>query len=222
MSRSTSLRSAAAALFATLILLSLAAAAGADHDGPGVTLYRDVHFEGRYETFNGDVAVLKGTHIGNDTASSIALAPGCRVTLFGDAYFRGPAITVRHDLEDLRTTRVGNDRVSSLRLDCYEGPSGGGYHGGPQRGVTVYSDADFGGRVESFTYDDPDLRDNPIRQDTISSVYVDRGCRAVLYEHAGFRGAATVLTGELPSLRTSEVGNDRVSSIQVDCRRHRR
>ncbi len=88
-------------------------------------------------------------------------------------------------------------------------------------GVTVFSDADFRGRRESFGHDDPDLRDNAIRQDTISSIHVARGCRAVLFSDVGFRGAATVVTGEAHNLRYSTVGNDRVSSIQVDCRRRR-
>lgn len=213
----------ASGLFALLILGSLPGPARADHDGPGATLFRDVYYEGRQQTFYGDVPDLRDTYIGNDTVSSIALDRGCRATLYADTYFRGRSITLRHGEADLRRTYIGNDRISSLRVDCrggYGRPTGGyGSPGVGGRGVTVYSDADFRGRSETFVYDDPDLRDNPIRQDTISSVFVDRGCRAILYEDVGFRGAATVITGDHENLRHSAVGNDRVSSIRVDCRR---
>ncbi len=228
-------------LLAALLLAPLAGPAAADHDQEGVTLFRDVHFRGHSETFNSDVRNLRGTYIGSDRASSMAVSPGCRVTLYRHADFRGTAVTVRHDIADLRATRVGNDEVSSLRVDCYGRRHGdryrdaghndryrdGGY-GGPHRdrgrgtpygGATVFSDADFRGRRESFDYDDPDLRDNPIRQDTISSIHVAPGCRAVLFADTWFRGAATVVTDESYNLRHSAVGNDRVSSIKIDCRR---
>lgn len=230
MSHISNPRRRAPGLLALLILVTLAAPAFADHDSAGVTLFRHVYFEGRQETFYGDVPDLRGTLIGNDAVSSIAVDRGCRVTLFADAFFRGRSVSLRHDESDLRGTYVGNDRVSSLRVDCrgggYDRPAGyddeGGYgrpagYGGGGRGVTVYSDAGFRGRAETFVYDDPDLRDNPICQDTISSVAVDRGCRVVLYDDVGFRGAATVLTGDHDNLGYSRVGNDRVSSIRVDC-----
>lgn len=233
-------------LLAALILASLAGPAAADHGRDGVTLFRDVHFKGRYETFDGDIPNLRGTYIGNDRASSIAVPRGCRVTLFQNAGYRGRSITVRHDIPDLRGSRVGNDEVSSLSVDCHRGGryggydhgyGGGGHYGGGydddgygggrvcdahdrMHGVVVFSNAGFQGRSERFDYDDPDLRNNRIRQDTISSIHVSPGCRAVLFEDVGFRGAATVVTRDAYSLRHSRVGNDRVSSIQVDCRRY--
>lgn len=208
-------------LCALLLLATLAAPALAEHDRAGVTLFQHVYFEGRNETFYGDVPDLRSTYVGNDATSSIAVDRGCRATLYADAYFRGSSVTVHHDLPDLRGTYVDNDRVSSLRVECRSGYGGKpGYYDGPRRGgVTVFADSGFRGRSETFLYDDPDLRDNAIRQDSISSVAVDRGCRVVLYADVGFRGAATVLTGDHDDLRFSEVGNDRVSSIQVDCRR---
>lgn len=234
MSRISNLHRRAFGLFGLLFLVILASPAFADHDRAGVTLFRHVYFEGRQETFYGDVPDLRGTYIGNDAVSSIAVDRGCRVTLFADSYFRGRSISLHHDEADLRGTYVGNDRISSLRVDCrggYDRPAGyygdsddgrpAGYYdrGGRERGVTVYSDAGFRGRAESFVYDDPDLRDNPICQDTISSVAVGRGCRVVLYDDVGYRGAATELTGDHDNLGSTRVGNDRVSSIRVDCRR---
>jgi hypothetical protein len=228
MKRTSTLLRGAFALLTALILATPAAA----YDDEGVTLYKDVHFTGRSETFYGDVPDLRGSYVGNDRASSLVVPRGCRVTLYRHAGFHGRAITVHHDVADLGATRVGNDEVSSLRLDCYGGGyrdggyrdggyRDGGYRDRHHRGVTVFADADFRGRHESFSYDDPDLRDNYIRQDTISSVRVAPGCRAVLFDDVGFRGAATVVRAGDNNLGYSAVGNDRVSSIQVDCRRYR-
>lgn len=239
----TTPQGAAFGLLAALLLAALAAPAAAGDRG--VTLYKHVHFRGHHETFYGDVPNLGRSSIGNDRASSVEVANGCRVTLYRDADFRGPAITVHHHVGDLGTTWIGNDEVSSLTVDCY----GAGYRGrgnggvrdhGDHRGrgygysrdhgygddrrwrqaaVTVFSDADFRGYSESFSYDDPDLRDNFIGQDEISSISVAPGCRAVLFADVFFRGAATAVTGSDDNLGYSAVGNDRVSSIRVDCRR---
>lgn len=231
-------RRGAIGLLTTLLLAALAVGAAGDPRHRGVTLYKDVHFRGHSETFYGDVPDLGRSYLGNDRASSLAVPQGCRVTLYRHVGFRGTAITVHHDLPDLGATAVGNDEVSSLRLDCrggggYRRGYGDGYrdHGSRDhgyrsdprhgRGVTVFADADFRGRREIIPYDDADLRDNLIRQDTISSVHVAPGCRAVLYADVGFRGAAAVIDGSHPNLGRSAVGNDRVSSIAVDCRRYR-
>lgn len=248
-------------LMGLFITLS-AASAYADHRRGGVTFYKDVHFRGRSETFFNDVSNLRGSRIGNDQISSLAVAPGCSVTLYKHAHFRGPSMKVRGELRDMGGTYVDNDEVSSFTIRCrgghrpdYDRPYGnrpypdrddygyqtgpgnyggggygsggygggygsGGYGGGGygKREVTVFADANFRGRCESFRYDDPDLRDNLIRQDTMSSVDVPRGCRVFLYEDVFYRGRVTVLTEDHRNLRYSGVGNDEVSSIRIECR----
>ena len=211
-----------AVLVGLILILLTAGAAAADHR-PSVTVYHDVHFEGRSETFFGDVADFRGSYVGNDTVSSIVVDPGCHVKLYRHAYFRGRSVSLGRDFADLRGTWVGNDEVSSMRIQCRRGFSGGrddGYDNdgyGRRYGVTVHSDSDYRGRTETFCDDDPDLRDNPIRQDTISSVAVDRGCRVILFSDVGFRGSVTVLDADHPNLRHSQVGNDRISSLRVEC-----
>ena len=88
---------------------------------------------------------------------------------------------------------------------------------GSQRGVTLYSDADFRGASETFVGDVADLRWSRIGSDRASSVRVDRGCRAILYDDASFRGRSMEVTYDIPSLTGSQVGNDSVSSMRVDC-----
>ena len=84
----------------------------------GVTLYGDRDFRGRSQTFYRDVRDLHDTEIGNDTASSVRVAPGCRAVLYPHRDFRGEPAVLTYDAEDLRNTAVGNDSVSSIEVDC--------------------------------------------------------------------------------------------------------
>lgn len=224
--RKTTLLLAGTALAA---LVALAAPAAADHNRPGVTVYHDVHFSGRRQTFYDDVPRLDGSYVGNDTISSLEVDRGCRVTLYSDAYYRGTRTTFTHSVDDLRASPIGNDRVSSIRIDCsrpgyyYDDDDRPGYYGEDDErgdyGAVLYSDTGFRGRREAFDEDDRDLRNNRIGNDRVSSIRVRRGCRVVLYSDTRFRGRATELVDDIEDLRYTSVGNDRVSSIEVDCRR---
>jgi hypothetical protein len=87
----------------------------------------------------------------------------------------------------------------------------------PAGGVTLFADDGFRGRSQTFAADDPSLRDNPIGNDSVSSVHVPAGCRATLYQHENYGGRSTVIEGDQASLHDSEVGNDSVSSLRVEC-----
>ncbi len=91
---------------------------GGYDDRGGVTLYRGGDFRGEYETFFGDVPDLSRTAVGNDHASSVRVAPGCRVILYRDADYRGEAAVLTRDEPNLTHTPVGNDAVSSIEVDC--------------------------------------------------------------------------------------------------------
>lgn len=84
----------------------------------GVTLFLDNDFEGRNETFYRDIRNLDDTPIGNDNASSVRVAPGCRATLYRDSDFRGKSTVLTGDASSLQFTSVGNDNVSSMEVDC--------------------------------------------------------------------------------------------------------
>ncbi len=174
--------------------------------GCRVTLYRDANFRGASITIGHNVADLGASWIGNNELSSLRIdCYGGHGKRYDDRRYDDRRYDDRgYDDYDYKDRRYDDRRYDDRRSRS--------------RGVTVFSDADFRGRYESFDRDDADLRNNSIRQDTISSVSVAPGCRAVLYADVGFRGAATVLTGDQANLRYSTVGNDRVSSIRVDCR----
>ncbi|HVS64357.1 MAG TPA: beta/gamma crystallin-related protein [Thermoanaerobaculia bacterium] len=84
-------------------------------------------------------------------------------------------------------------------------------------GITLYSDDSFRGRSQTFLEDDPDLRDNPIQSDSVSSLRVAPGCRAILFEDTFYRGASAVIDRDSPNLRGTGVANDSVSSLRVEC-----
>ncbi len=203
-----------------LIFLSLAPQAAADYD-TGVTLYEDGDFRGASESFYEDVPYLKDTHFGQDRASSIRVASGCTVFLYSDAGFRGRSTTLTHDSYDLRSTQVGNDSISSLKVRCRR-TSGDRIDWSQRRGAALYSDADFEGRREIFYDHDQDLRNNRIRNDTVSSVRVAPGCRLTLFSERDFRGRTVTLESDVGRLNHLSIGNDSVSSLKVDCDRRSR
>ncbi len=89
----------------------------------------------------------------------------------------------------------------------------------PELGVTLYVDRNFQGRGERFADDDPDLSDNFVGDDTVTSVWVDPGCQVVLFEEVEYRGRSLTLTGDTPILRGTQIGNDQISSLRVSCPR---
>jgi hypothetical protein len=178
-----------------------------------VTFYRDEGFRGSSQQFFGDDDRLSDNPIGNDSISSLEIAPGCRVLLYRDEGFRGRVSEITTSIRSLDDTEVGNDAVSSFRLECGGGGGGGG------RGLTLYSDENFRGSNETFLADDIDLADNrALGNDRASSARVDNGCEAWLYEDRHFAGASVYLTGDVPGLDRTVLGNDRASSVRVRCR----
>lgn len=191
-------------------------------DGPkGVTLYEDENFRGRQEFFTQDDPRLQDNRIGNDRASSVKVDRGCRVTLYRDERYKGESEAIDGDLRSLGETRVGNDRTSSLEVRCAGrgGNTDGDYGFG--EGVTLYDNADFRGRSQSFTRDVRDLRGTEIGNDRASSLRLARGCEAVLYTGANFRGESMTVDYDVENLGETRIGNDQVSSLEVRCRRRR-
>lgn len=191
----------------------------------GVTLFEHKDYRGKQAKFVTDVPNLRNTYFGQDIATSAKVDRGCRAILYEHPNYQGREIVLLGDAANLSGTSVRNDTVSSLRIDCtdrwrYEDrrqadPRDQSYR--DRRGVTLFEHPDYQGRSETFYADDSQLRDNLIGQDSVSSVRVDPGCRAVLYEDSEFGGRASVFTEDEVYLGSSRVGNDRASSIEVRC-----
>ena len=86
--------------------------------GDGVTLYRDLHFSGTSQTFEGDVADLRGSRVGNDEATSVRVSHRCRARLYEHPNYQGRYTEVSWDITDLRGSTVGDDAISSIRVRC--------------------------------------------------------------------------------------------------------
>ncbi len=203
-------------LGALLAICSLtpAPALFAHDDQPPVVLFEDADFRGQGVAFYRNTPDLSDSRLGNDVASSVTVARGCRVTLYSDHDFRGEAVTLADDESHLGRTPVGNDQVSSLRIDCRFDHDPDWREG---KGVVLYQDSDFRGRSEMLTRDDRDLRDNPIDNDTVSSVRIAPGCQVTLFSDSEFRGRTEVLNRDTPSLAVTRLGDDALSSLKINC-----
>jgi hypothetical protein len=85
------------------------------------------------------------------------------------------------------------------------------------RGVELYEDDNFRGRSQFFAASDPDLRDDPIGNDTVSSLKVSTGCVVTLFEDTGYRGRSVRVEADTPSMDRVGFRNDALSSFQVVC-----
>ena len=86
-----------------------------------------------------------------------------------------------------------------------------------RRGVTLFADANYGGRSMTIWGSLDRLDNTTIGNDRVSSIRVDPGCRAVLYRDVNYRGASAEIVRDVANLGETRVGNDSVSSIEVDC-----
>ena len=141
--------------------------------------------------------------------------PSASSTISPAAAAQGPFATLEGDAEDLGATAVGRDKASSLRLACGDHDADERPDLGP---VLLYEERQFRGRGEAFEGDDPQLADNPIGDDTVSSLRVAAGCEAILYRDADYVGASTIVRVNRADLNGTRVGDDAASSVRVRCR----
>ncbi|MDO8554390.1 MAG: hypothetical protein Q7S22_06280 [Candidatus Micrarchaeota archaeon] len=81
--------------------------------------------------------------------------------------------------------------------------------------IQLCADINYEGGCETFTANAPDLRNNPIGNDKVSSIIVPDGNVASLFENINYEGACETFTANNPDLRNNLIGNDCVSSIVV-------
>lgn len=192
------LRSAVlSALTGAVLAIAATGVTAAAHEGPGITLYRHIHYKGDARSFSGDVPDLR-RHYFNDAASSFRIDAGiwelCEHINYG-----GRCEIFDADAPNL--VLLGwNDTFSSLRRVRYL-----------RHQITVYQHPDFRGQSRRFTEDVPDLRRYSFN-DRISSVRVGRGDWLVC-EHANYRGKCVRVRNDTRNLR--EIGlNNRATSLR--------
>ncbi|RXZ78644.1 DUF946 domain-containing protein [Paenibacillaceae bacterium] len=176
----------------------------ADDPAP-VTVYKDGDFTGTAQSFEvgfHDVNVLR-SGVGNDTISSVRVAPGYRVTLYKDAKYSGDSYVLTRDAEWLD---YFNDVTSSLKVEII---------GAPALPVIAYADSPYGGVEQQFDVGEHnwDVINAGVGNDKISSMRVRPGYKVTLYKDHSFSGASKVLTEDAIYLFDF---NDSVSSLKVE------
>ncbi len=170
----------------------------------GVALYRDGGFSGRREIFYQDDSDLRNNRIGC-TASSVAVASGCRATLYSEPGYRGRSVELGNDVRNLGETRLGNDVAASIRVRC---------------------DGRRDDRRDDRWDDHSDDRHDDRRDSGGGGGWNpwggrsdrnDRGGGGVtLYAGGDFSGRSETFYGDVDRLHGTEVGNDTVSSVRID------
>lgn len=82
-------------------------------------------------------------------------------------------------------------------------------------GVQLCQHINYRGLCETFSGDDPDLRDNNIGNDSASSLRVPSGQIVALYGDVNYTGRCQGFNSDTPSLLGSYIGNDSASSIRI-------
>jgi hypothetical protein len=155
-------------------------------------LCTDAAFAGSCRRFDRDIANLANSEIGHDSTSSIRVqmrgttdcAPGPgQVAFFEHSDFLAPC-TTRPAGDYPTSTAIGirDNTLSSIRIGA-----------GVQ--ACVCSASEFREACETFTTDDPNLGDDRIRHDTVSSARVQTvgaACLAVPPQPTGFKEIAVI------------------------------
>jgi hypothetical protein len=135
-----------------------------------LVLYRNVSFTGITDIYNADDAALYYDTIGNDTVSSMRVewkpkAGGCKpkpteVAFFVDSSYKGQCIIKQiGSYPSAYEIGLPEDAISSLKV-------------GNKVKVVLYTWADFGGDTATYQRNVPILGNEPIGNDTISSLKI--------------------------------------------------
>ncbi|HJZ48077.1 MAG TPA: beta/gamma crystallin-related protein [Roseiflexaceae bacterium] len=186
-------------------------------------LYVDQNYGGARSVFTKDDPDLRNNTVGDDSASSIGVsrsgisqADNCNggegVYLYEHANYQGRCVKFTTGSPDLRTVGF-DDTASSIRLV-------GSWT------ATLYRDLNGTGIASTFTGDDPNLADNPIGDNQVTSIQIERavpipaanacngGSGVYLYEHPNYQGRCVKFTTDAPDLRVFGF-DDIASSVRV-------
>jgi murein DD-endopeptidase MepM/ murein hydrolase activator NlpD len=174
--------------------------------GDGVTVFSQPNFQGACATLTSDSADLSSVHLA-DAVSSVRVIGPYKATLYIDPNFQGNSTSVFWQSTNLDATSFGRG-TSSIRVEripCDQNAIG----------VTVFTQASFGGVCHTFTNDDSNLPgDLQDFNDNVYSVHMSPGYSATLYSDPGFNGSSVVVAADNSDLRGSAIGTG-LSAIRV-------
>jgi hypothetical protein len=190
------------------------------------TLYVDQDFEGSSSTFVADDPDFRGNIVGTDRASSIRVKEGTNdplppenkcngatgVYLYEDRNFRGNCVRVTRDTADL-SDLLFNNTASSIRIQ-------GDWN------AILFADQYYEGTSTTFTDEDPDLSDNLVGENAVTSLRIQSGpplpelnrCDGrdgiYLYENEDYSGRCLKTTEAINDLRAFNF-DDTISSVGI-------
>jgi hypothetical protein len=183
--------------------------------GAVVTLFSDAYYQGTCQAFTDSDPDLRGSTIGNDTASSMRIDSRsyCGVpwlTLFQDANLGGSSFTATASVPTLNGHVVGYHQASSLVV-------------GPGTTVSAYSQPNYTGACQTFTAGvTPDLAKASIGNDAIGSIKLGEACPAAvvsgdvtLCANENFVPPCVYLHNDVPKFSATSLGDDAIRSLGV-------
>ncbi|MCL4267345.1 MAG: PKD domain-containing protein [Anaerolineae bacterium] len=81
--------------------------------------------------------------------------------------------------------------------------------------ATLYRDPNYSGVSQTFTGSDECLNNDPIGENTVSSLTVVPDTTIVVYEYCNFEGVSEAFTSDDPNLSGNSIGNETVSSLRI-------
>ena len=82
----------------------------------GVTVFENINYKGKSETYYGNVSDLRKMIIGNDKISSMKVLGDTAIQVFEHINYLGRNQIFTSDIADLRGTIIGNDTISSIKI----------------------------------------------------------------------------------------------------------
>ena len=185
-----------------------------------ILLFSESQFKGVCERLNDGDPNLADNPIGVGLIGSARIPAGWKVTLYSRPFYRGQSVQLSASQADLNTYGRVLPRVASVGISRPAAQRNRvavrRYRPERRPPVILYQDSKFRGRSEEIFTDDPNLSDNRIGNDKLSSIQIPRGVVVTLYEDTHYRGDAVVLEHSQARLGRTPIGNDRVSSIRIE------
>jgi len=164
------------------------------YGGAGITIFEDINYGGRVQTFRDDVPDM--TQNGwNDMMSSFRVGRGEEWELCRDVYYRGMCVTVSGSEPDMRVNGW-NDVVSSMRRvrgnrPPTQNPSGD-Y-------LVLYNQPNYRGNTTTYSRADSNINDNA------RSVMVGRGIWEIC-DGRNFTGRCVTVSENISNLASLNIG----------------
>jgi hypothetical protein len=132
----------------------------------------------------------------------------------------GGAVPIQYQiLEDWRMRdELRTGRVYVQVIERVDAPAPQPQPGSTSRGVELYADEYHRGRRQFFNAGDPDLSNDSIGNDSVSSLKISQGCSVILFEDTYHRGRSVRVESDTPDMGRVGFRNDALSSFQLECR----